>query len=91
MLGRYLGQSIDFVTALVAKILNSNGQVVHRYTYRVITLEEIERKSDKKQHRKFYQLVTIKIGIEASDGDFEEFGIEDMPTFEPCDNNYSYG
>jgi hypothetical protein len=38
---KYLGLSIDIGPAMTAKLLKSNGQVVHRSMYRALTPDEI--------------------------------------------------
>ena len=40
-LGSYLGPSIDISSAMTAKFLTENGQVLHRSTYRLLTPDEL--------------------------------------------------
>ena len=87
VLGRYLGKIIDVGPAFTEKIIKSNGQVVQRYIYHRLKLEDIYSESEKYKHRQFYQLVTNNLWIEAPGGDFEDLGIKYNPTFEPYDNN----
>ena len=44
ILGHYLGPSIDVGPGIMAKILKQNEQVLHRSTYRTVTLNEIADK-----------------------------------------------
>jgi len=67
-LGRYLGPSIDIGPAMTAKILKSNGEVVHRSTYRELDAkervdEEIKKKKeahDKVAHERYGPAMTAK-------------------------------
>ena len=42
VLGRYLGPSIDIGPAMTVKIMKSNGEVLHRLTYRDLLPEDLE-------------------------------------------------
>ena len=86
-MGRYLGPSIDVGTSLTVEIIKSNRQVLHRYIYRGLTLEEIESETEKEKHRQFDQWFTIKLGVKASSGYSKEMDIEETPTFKPYAEN----
>ena len=53
VLGRWLGPSIDVGPAMTAKVLKSNGQVVHLSTYRALTVAEMEDRGEQKLRDKF--------------------------------------
>eukprot|EP00934_Nitzschia_sp_Nitz4_P008127 Nitzschia sp. Nitz4//scaffold260_size33533//228//6137//NITZ4_007876-RA/size33533-snap-gene-0.41-mRNA-1//-1//CDS//3329544674//8117//frame0 len=53
VLGRYLGPSMGIGPAMTAKILKSNGEVVHRSTYRSLTPDEIRSNEEKLLRDKF--------------------------------------
>ena len=62
VLGRYLGPSIDVGPAMSAKILKANGAVVHRSTYRPLTLEEQSLPDEIKEREAFDQAILAKLG-----------------------------
>ena len=59
-LGRYLGPSIDVGPALTANILKSNGEVIHRSTYRYLLPEEVTY--EKELSRQFNVMIGEKFG-----------------------------
>ena len=87
LLGSYLGTSIDGGTVLTENIIKLNENVVHRSTLRGLTLKEIDSESEKEQCKEFDQLVSIKLGVEEYETDFEKLGIEENTTFEPYADN----
>ena len=91
ILGRYLGPSIDIGPALTAKILKSNGEVVHRSTYRALTPEEIESEEEQAARKEFDAAIAIKLGPQATKQDFEELGVEDAPVHEPYEDDDAAG
>jgi hypothetical protein len=52
-LGRYLGPSVDIGPAMTAKVLKSNGQVIHTSTYRSLTPDEIAQPEEIKIREDF--------------------------------------
>ena len=80
-LGRLLGPSMDIRPALCAKILKSNGQRVHRSSYRHLTEDEINSPMEKEKRQLFNRVVEQKLGEAVQSTDFGE-GYE-MPTYEP--------
>ena len=62
-------------------VLKENGQVVHRSTYRPLTPEESQSNEGKQEREVFNKLVEEKLGLKASEGDFEDIDAE-TPTFE---------
>ena len=52
---QYLGMAIDVGPALTAKVLKSNFEVVHCFTYRYLLLEQVN--CEKELRRQFYVTV----------------------------------
>ena len=82
-----LGTSIDIVSALTAKPFKEKGKVVHRYTYRALTSEEIDSPIENSLQEKFDGSVERNIGAKKSVKDLEEFGTEDTPTYDLYEDN----
>lgn len=83
VLGRWLGPSRDVGPAMSAKILKANGEVVHRSTFRELTLEERESEVWKKARDLFDASIQAKIGAPATDKDFEDQPDSETPTYLP--------
>ena len=82
VLGRYLGPSIDVGPALTAKILKSNGEVVHRSTYRALNQEEIESAEEQAVRKSFDEQIEARLGPSATVKDFDDMGAEETPVHE---------
>ena len=80
LLGWWLGPSMDVGPALCAKILKSNGQCIHRSSYRHLTEDEINSPGEKETHQLFDTMVEQRFGEAGQSSDFGE-GYE-MPTYE---------
>ena len=87
-LGRYLGPSVDVGTAMTAKILKSNGEVIPRSTLRRLNQDEIDSKVHAEMRTKFMQEINDKLGPAAIESDFPDEEItpeyqhwEDDPAF----------
>ena len=80
-LGRYLGPAIDVGTAMTAKILKANGQVVHRGTYRPLNEDELANEDEKRAREIFDKAVHARLGEAMTEQDLAENDIE-TPTFE---------
>ena len=78
VLGRYLGPSTDIRPAMMAKILKSNGQYVHRTTLRGLTDEKVQaRDEDESKLRKlFNNEIDRRLSPKAKKEDFEKDNIE---------------
>lgn len=83
VLGRYLLPSIDVGPALTAKILKSNGQTVHRSTYRHLTDDEWKNPDEIKARADFDKAVAEKLGSGVTDSDFMSEPEAITPTYEP--------
>ena len=84
--GRYLGPSIDVVSAMAAKIVISNGHVVPRLTLQGLTLTKRESPEHIELRRQFGVAIETKLGPEATTNDFG--AIEDLiPEQEMYENN----
>ena len=82
VLGRYLGPAIDVGPAMTAKILKSNGEVVHRSTYRGLTDDEIENLAHISMRDEFDTDIRDKLGPDVSPDDFPDISLEDTPEYE---------
>ena len=86
VLGRYLGPSIDIGPAMTAKILKTNGQVIHSSTYRPLTPDEMALPDEVKAREVFDEKVGEILGTEMEIGDIEDDEVE-TPVFEPYKDN----
>ena len=75
-LERYLGPAIDAGPALTAKILKSNGEVLHHSTYQYL-LPGLRRKFD--------VIIEENLSPKAFAKDFEYMGVDETPIFENYD------
>lgn len=85
VLGRYLGPAIDVGSALCAKILKSNGEIVYRSTYRHLTPEERESAVHKAQCERFDVGIFDAMGAPAIEADFPDLDI--TPEFEEYEDD----
>jgi hypothetical protein len=86
VLGRYLGPSVDIGPAMTAKLLKSNGQVIHTSTYRSLTPDELLSVEESKARDEFDKKIAIKLGPAAEPGDIDDDEVE-TPMFERyCDD-----
>ena len=95
-LGRYLGSSIDIGPALMAKITEENGHVLHRSLYQVLTQEEWKWEECNAECSSFMASLHQKLGPCNELRDLVELGVEDthnifhmrtshrMPKHFPC-------
>lgn len=81
ILGRWLGPSIDIGPAMSAKILKSNGEIVHRSTFRELTQEELESEEGKVARRLFDEQIALKLGQPSTEEDFEDVPDTETPRF----------
>lgn len=70
VLGRYLGPALDVGSALTAKILKSNGQVVYRSTLRLLTPDELADPAQIALRTSFDQTILQVLGPSATWSDF---------------------
>ena len=83
VLGRYLGPAIDVGSALTAKILKANGQVVCRSTYRSLTDKELVDENHCKERAEFDASVHERLGDVMTASDlFDGEEEQALPTFE---------
>jgi len=80
ILGRYLGPSTDIGPAMTAKILMSNGQVVHWSTFRALNQYELESEEHKTARHTFTEQVNRKLGDVASIDDYAGDPDYEIPT-----------
>jgi hypothetical protein len=72
VLGRYLGPSTDIGPAMMAKILKSNGQYVHRTTLRGLMDDEVWDEDEIKSRELFDEEIDQRLGPKAKQEDFDE-------------------
>jgi hypothetical protein len=71
VLGRYLGPTDPGVgSTMTAKILKSNGEVVRRYTFRLIRPEELDTEENKRFRAEFDESVSKRLGQPLNDEAF---------------------
>jgi hypothetical protein len=78
-LGRWLGPSIDTGPAMTAKVLKSNGQLLHLSSYRKLTEEEMANPIELKERDEWDRQLTKKLGGPVTDADLQSIDI-DVPT-----------
>ncbi len=78
-LGKYLGPAIDVGPTMTAEILQQNGKVVYRSTYRPLTVEERADAAIQKSMIMFSETADNYLGKKLSRANFEEVGIPDTP------------
>ena len=71
VLGRYLGPSPDIGSHFTAKILKSNGQVVHRSTLRSLTRDELDSAHEADRRAAFDANIKLKLGRACEAQDFD--------------------
>jgi hypothetical protein len=81
ILGRYLGPAINTGSALMAKILKSNGVFVCRSTLRHLTDEELDSSVHKDMRRKFDESIEHHLGPAALPQDFPAEDLTPDPTY----------
>ena len=74
VLGRYLVTNIDVGPDMTAKILKSNGEVVHWSTYGALLTKYLESTEQQDAHEAFDAPVAIKCVTEATVEDFKYLG-----------------
>ncbi len=81
ILGRYLGPATDIGSALTAKILKSNGQVVCRSTLRHLNDDERACPVHTTNCKAYYDSIAERLGPTAREDDFPA---EDLtPEYDP--------
>ena len=70
VLGSYLGPAWDVGTAMTAKILKANGEVVPWSTFHALTLKERENTAHIELRRKFTESCETVLGTKSTPGDF---------------------
>ena len=91
IIGRYLGPSIDIGPAMTAKILKSNGKVVHCSTFRGLTPDELDDPAMKKEQEEFDENIQKILGPETSKDDFSDLPDIEKPSFDHYDNDDETG
>ncbi len=86
VLGRYLGPAIDVGPALTTKILEANGGVVYRSTYRALTDEELANMAHDCHQIDIDLNILDKFGPETTPDDFPDLDIPDTPEINPFDD-----
>ncbi len=81
ILGCYLGPAIDTGSALMAKILKSNGVFVCRSTLRHITDDELDSSVHKDMRCKFDESIEHHLGLAALPQDFPSKDLTPDPTY----------
>jgi hypothetical protein len=72
VLGRYLGPSTDIGPAMTAKILKSNGHIVHRSTFRALTQDEFDDPTENESRKTFDDRVQHTFGDQSSPDDCKD-------------------
>jgi hypothetical protein len=70
-LGRYLGEAPDIGSAMAARILKGNGEVVVRTTLRPLLTEETNSETEKEKRTQFDKAIQAKYGPASTESDFE--------------------
>ncbi len=82
-LGKYLGPAINVGPAMTAKILQRNGEVVYRSTYRPLTIEERANSTVQQDMVTFRETAEERLGAKLTRAELEEVGIPDTPEYLP--------
>jgi len=83
-LGRYLGPSTDIGPAMTAKILKSNGQVVHRSTLRALNSFELHLDEHTLARKDFDVAINSKLGELTTSNDYASDPDFETPTYDLC-------
>jgi hypothetical protein len=86
MLGCYLGPAIDMGSALTAKILKANGEVVYRSTYHALTDVERANAANVCRRIEFDLNILDKFGPETTPDDFPDLDIPATPELNHFDD-----
>ena len=87
VLGRYLGPSLDYTPAMTARILKSNGEVVHRSTFRPLTQEEWDSPTEKEKRRQFDEQVEEVLGESVEEQDYADDPDIVTPSYETYEDD----
>ncbi len=82
-LGRYLDPAIDVGTAMTAKILQQNGEVVYCSTHHPLRVEEQADPSVQQSMITFNKTAEERLGNKFTCSKLEEVGIPDTPEYLP--------
>ena len=83
-----MGLSIDIGSALMAKIINENGQVLHRSMYQAPTQEEWEWEECKAKCSSFIESLHQRLDPHAEVRDWVELGVEDTLQNNPYEDEF---
>ena len=86
-LGHYLGPRIDISPAMTTKVLNENGQVLHRSTYRPLTPNELLDKDGTKTQEQFMATVYDRLGFQILPRDLEDIRLENTLKYDPYEDD----
>ena len=67
---------------MTAKMLEANGQILHRTTYHALTDHELNDKEESKEREEFDESIRKKLGAKMDSIDFPADDFE-TPTYEP--------
>jgi hypothetical protein len=76
VLGRWLGPSLDVGPAMTAKIIKSNGKVMHLSSYRKLNPEELVDEEETQKRTLFTKLITTRLGAPMTLDDLTALDIE---------------
>ena len=85
-LGRYLGLGINVSPFLITKIINENGQVLHRSKYQALTQKEWEWEECKAKHSSFVESLYQRLGPHAEARDLVGMGVEVTLQYDPYED-----
>ncbi len=82
-LGKYLGPAIDVGPAMTTKLLQDNGKVVYRSTYRPLTVEEHADVTVQQDMVTFGETAEEQLGAKLTCAKLEDVGIPDTLEYLP--------
>ena len=85
-LGHYLGPNIDVSPVMTTEILTENGQVLHRSTYRPLTLDEIADKDKIDAQEEFMVRVNERLESHVQPRELEGIGLKNTPQCDVYEN-----
>ena len=86
VLGHYIGPSIDVDSAMTAKFLTENGQVLHRWTYILLTPDELLDNKGSDSHKQFMARVCERLGSWILPRELENIGQENTQQYDPYED-----
>ena len=89
-LGHHLWHSIDVGSAMMAKVLTQNGQVLHKSTFIPFTSDDLVDKEGQDACYQFVIRVYNRLGSWVLPRDLEDKGLENTPQYDPYKDETQY-